>query len=331
MEERKDMAMDSCIKKIGVLTSGGDAPGMNAVIRAVTRTAIEHGIEVVGIRRGYAGLISGDLINLSIRSVTGIIKAGGTFLYTARSVEFREEPGILKAVDTCKKNGIEGIVAIGGDGTFRGAADLSKHGIPCIGIPGTIDNDIAASEYTIGFDTSINCVMDMVDRLRDTMESHERCSVVEVMGRGAGYIALHSGIATGATCVLIPEIKTEYQDILDKIEKAKATGKTHFIIIIAEGVGGSDQLAKRIESDTGITTRCTILGHVQRGGSPTVRDRVMASHMGHYAVELLRDGKGNRVVVYQNGRIKDVDIQEALKVKKQFPMDLYKVCMDISN
>lgn len=321
----------SSIKKIGVLTSGGDAPGMNAVIRAVTRTAIEHGIEVVGIRRGYAGLISGDLINLSIRSVTGIIKAGGTFLYTARSLEFREEPGILKAVDTCKKNGIEGIVAIGGDGTFRGAADLSKHGIPCIGIPGTIDNDIAASEYTIGFDTSVNCVMDMVDRLRDTMESHERCSVVEVMGRGAGYIALHSGIATGATCVLIPEIKTSYEDILEKIEKSKATGKTHFIIIIAEGVGGSEQLAKRIESDTGITTRCTILGHVQRGGSPTVRDRVMASHMGHYAVELLREGKGNRVIVYQHGAIKDVDIHEALNVKKQFPMDLYQVCMDISN
>ena len=321
----------SSIKRIGVLTSGGDAPGMNAVIRAVTRTAIEHGIEVVGIRRGYAGLISGDLINLSIRSVTGIIKAGGTFLYTARSLEFREEPGILKAVDTCKKNGIEGIVAIGGDGTFRGAADLSKHGIPCIGIPGTIDNDIAASEYTIGFDTSVNCVMDMVDRLRDTMESHERCSVVEVMGRGAGYIALHSGIATGATCVLIPEIKTSYEDILEKIEKSKATGKTHFIIIIAEGVGGSEQLAKRIESDTGITTRCTILGHVQRGGSPTVRDRVMASHMGHHAVELLREGKGNRVIVYQHGRIKDVDIHEALNVKKQFPMDLYQVCMDISN
>lgn len=321
----------SSIKKIGVLTSGGDAPGMNAVIRAVTRTAIEHGIEVVGIRRGYAGLISGDLINLSIRSVTGIIKAGGTFLYTARSLEFREEPGILKAVDTCKKNGIEGIVAIGGDGTFRGAADLSKHGIPCIGIPGTIDNDIAASEYTIGFDTSVNCVMDMVDRLRDTMESHERCSVVEVMGRGAGYIALHSGIATGATCVLIPEIKTSYEDILEKIEKSKATGKTHFIIIIAEGVGGSEQLTKRIESDTGITTRCTILGHVQRGGSPTVRDRVMASHMGHYAVELLREGKGNRVIVYQHGAIKDVDIHEALNVKKQFPMDLYQVCMDISN
>lgn len=266
--------MNSNIKKIGVLTSGGDAPGMNAAIRAITRTALAKGIQVVGIKRGYQGLIEGDFIELGYKSVSRIINRGGTFLYSARCDEFRYEAGIKKAVDMCKKSGIDGIVAIGGDGTFRGAADLSAMGIPCIGVPGTIDNDIGISEYTIGFDTAVNCVIDMVDRLRDTMESHQRCSVVEVMGRNAGYIALYSAISTGATAVAIPEVEFKYEDILSKIKDSQAAGKTHFIVIVAEGIGNSEEIAARIEEDTGIITRATVLGHVQRGGSPTADDRV---------------------------------------------------------
>ncbi len=322
--------MTSKVKKIGVMTSGGDAPGMNAAVRAVARSALAKGVEVVGIRRGYAGLLKGDIIDINLRTVSNIIQNGGTALYTARCPEFQDPDVQWKGVDKCKEFGIDGLVVIGGDGSFRGAAALSAKGIPCIGIPGTIDNDISSSEYTIGFDTALNCVMGMVDRIRDTSQSHERCSVVEVMGRRAGYIALQSGIATGATCVLIPEIPMPYEKILEKIHNSRATGKSHFIIIVAEGVGGTQELARKIEEDTGIVSRCTILGHVQRGGSPTVRDRVMASEMGNYAVNLLCNGMGNRVVVLQNGKVTDLDIQESLQMKKEFPMDLYKMSYDIS-
>ncbi len=323
--------MNSNIKKIGVLTSGGDAPGMNAAIRAITRTALAKGIQVVGIKRGYQGLIEGDFIELGYKSVSRIINRGGTFLYSARCDEFRYEAGIKKAVDMCKKSGIDGIVAIGGDGTFRGAADLSAMGIPCIGVPGTIDNDIGISEYTIGFDTAVNCVIDMVDRLRDTMESHQRCSVVEVMGRNAGYIALYSAISTGATAVAIPEVEFKYEDILSKIKDSQAAGKTHFIVIVAEGIGNSEEIAARIEEDTGIITRATVLGHVQRGGSPTADDRVNATKIGHYAVELIANGYSNKVCGIQKGELVNYDVQEALKIKKAFPMDLYNFFLKQAN
>ena len=320
----------NAVRKIGVLTSGGDAPGMNAAVRSVTRCALHRGIKVVGIQRGYAGLLAGDFFEMDLRSVSNIIQNGGTILYTARCLEFKEHAVQQRAVEICRENGIDGLVVIGGDGSFRGAAKLSAKGIPCIGIPGTIDNDIAASDYTIGFDTAINCVMEMVDRIRDTSQSHERCSVVEVMGRRAGHIALMSGIASGATCILLPEVPMPYNDILKKIEEGRSTGKSHFIIIVAEGVGGTQELTKKIEEDTGIVSRCTILGYTQRGGSPTVRDRVMASQMGAYAVNLLCDGIGNRVVVYKHDQVTDFDIQEALTMKKEFPMDLYKMSYEIS-
>ena len=318
------------VKKIAVLTSGGDAPGMNAAVRAVTRTALSKGIEVVGILHGYQGLINGDVIKLDYTSVSRIIHRGGTVLYSARCLEFKEKAGVLKAVEMCKKLEIDGIVAIGGDGTFRGAADLSANGIPCIGIPATIDNDIGISEYTIGFDTAINCVIDMVDRLRDTMESHSRCSVVEVMGRNAGYLALHSAISTGATAIVIPEIETTYEDILNKIHESMDAGKRHFIIIVAEGIGNSDELAKKIEADTGIVTRATILGHVQRGGNPTADDRVKATILGNYAVELLMQGVSNRVCGLNKGNLENFDIQEALTMKKPFPRDLYNIFLETS-
>jgi 6-phosphofructokinase 1 len=322
--------MNNNIKKIGVLTSGGDAPGMNAAIRAITRTALAKGIKVVGIKRGYQGLIEGDFVELGYTSVSRIINRGGTFLYSARCDEFRYEAGIKKAVDMCRKNGIDGVVAIGGDGTFRGAADLSAMGIPCIGVPGTIDNDISISEYTIGFDTAVNCVIDMVDRLRDTMESHQRCSVVEVMGRHAGYIALYSAISTGATAVAIPEVEFKYEDILAKIKDSQAAGKTHFIVIVAEGIGNSEEIAARIEEDTGIITRATVLGHVQRGGAPTADDRVNATKIGHYAVELIANGYSNKVCGIQKGELVNFDVQEALKIKKPFPIELYKIFLETS-
>lgn len=322
--------MNTSVKKIGVLTSGGDAPGMNAAIRAITRSALAKGIKVVGIKRGYQGLIEGDFTELGYTSVSRIINRGGTVLYSARCDEFRYAEGIKKAVDMCRKNGIDGIVAIGGDGTFRGAADMSAMGIPCIGVPGTIDNDIGISEYTIGFDTAVNCVIDMVDRLRDTMESHQRCSVVEVMGRNAGYIALYSAISTGATAVAIPEVEYKYENILSKIKESQEAGKTHFIVIVAEGIGNSDEIAANIERDTGIITRATVLGHVQRGGSPTADDRVNATKIGHYAVELIANGYSNKVCGIQKGQLVNFDVQEALKIKKPFPMDLYNVFLETS-
>lgn len=317
-------------KRIGVLTSGGDAPGMNAAVRAVTRAAIKKGFEVIGIRRGYNGLLNNDMVNLKARDVSDIIQRGGTEIFTARCLEFKEWENVLKAKDICKEANMAGIVVIGGDGSFRGAADLSRAGIPCVGLPGTIDNDIQCSEYTIGYDTAMNTVMQLVDKLRDTSHSHERCAVVEVMGRHAGHIALNTGIACGATAVLVPEIPYNMEDVITKIKEGRKTGKEQFIIIVAEGVGGTEEIAKRINEETGIESRATILGHVQRGGSPTVRDRVVASEMGYYAVELLEKGIGNRVVGMKDGRVYDVDIQEALSMKKPFDENLYKIANDIS-
>ena len=319
------------MKKIGVLTSGGDAPGMNAAVRAVVRTALNKGVEVVGIIGGYTGLIKGEFIDFNLRSVSDIIHRGGTVLYSSRCPEFKTEEGIMKAVETCKVNGIEGIVAIGGDGTFRGARDLSLHGIPCVGIPATIDNDIASTDYTIGFDTAMNTVMEMVDRLRDTAQSHARCSVVEVMGRGAGYLALRTGIAVGAAAILVPEVEYDVdKDIIARMMDTKKTGKKHFIIVVAEGVGKVNQLAKEIEEKTGIESRATILGHVQRGGRPAVRDRVMASRMGYAAVELLVKGIGNRVISFTDNQIVDFDIYEALSMERKFDHELYNIAHEIS-
>lgn len=318
------------MKKIGVLTSGGDAPGMNAAIRAVVRTGLSKGMEVMGIYRGYNGLINGDIKNLSVRSVSDVIQHGGTMLYTARCKEFRFEEGLQKAKKTCLEHGIEGIVVIGGDGSFRGAADLSARGIPCVGIPGTIDNDISMSEYTIGYDTAMNTAMQLVDKLRDTSQSHDRCSVVEVMGRNAGYIAVNTGIACGATCVIVPEIPWTIEAVCEKIKRTRETGKHHFIVVVSEGVGNAAEIAKDIEHYTGVESRATILGHVQRGGSPTIRDRVAASELGYYAVQLLFEGKGNRVVGIQNNKIVDYDIQEALSMKKPFETELYRIADEIS-
>ena len=328
------------MKTIAVLTSGGDAPGMNAAIRAVVRTGCENGVRVLGIRRGFKGLINGDMFEMNLRSVSDIIHRGGTMLYSARCKEFQTEEGMQKAIEVCKENGIEGIVVIGGDGSFRGARDLSVHGVNCVGIPGTIDNDIGCCDYTIGYDTCLNTIMDMVDRIRDTTESHDRCTVVEVMGRRAGYLALNAGIAIGATSILIPELEFSVdKDIIDRMRRTQKTGKQHFIIVVAEGV--ADQLkdrglndvgalAKYIEHNLGVESRATVLGHVQRGGSPSVKDRVVASQMGNYAAHLLLDGVGNRVVAMQKETIVDYDIVEALNMKKSIDLDLYKIAMEIS-
>lgn len=317
-------------KTIGILTSGGDAPGMNAAIRAVTRAAISKGMKVLGIKRGYNGLIHGDMIELNARSVSDIIQRGGTMLYTARCPEFREQEGVMKAKEKCIEAGLDGIVVIGGDGSFRGAADLSRLGIPCVGLPGTIDNDISCTEYTIGYDTAMNTAVEMVDKIRDTAQSHDRCSVVEVMGRNAGYIAVNTGVACGATAIITTEVPFSIDAICEKIKKTQKTGKQHFIIVVSEGIGNSVEIAKDIEKATGIEARATILGHVQRGGAPTVRDRVVATQMGYYAVELLENGIGNRVVGMQDNKILDFDIQEALSMKKPFEIDLYKIADEIS-
>ena len=321
------MSMNS----IAVLTSGGDAPGMNAAVRAVARTAIANGIRVIGVRRGYNGLISGDVFEMNLRSVSDIIHRGGTTLFTARSPEFNTPAGVQKAADTCRELGIGGVVVIGGDGSFRGARDLTGAGIPCVGIPGTIDNDIQCSDYTVGFDTAMNTAMEMVDRIRDTAQSHDRCSVVEVMGRRCGDIALLTGIAVGATAILVSEVEYDFQkDVIDRMQFTQMTGKKHFIVVVAEGIGGVEQLAKDIEEKTGIESRATVLGHVQRGGSPTLRDRVVASEMGYKAVELLIHGKSNRVVAMQHGDIVDFDITEALEMKKKFNKELYDIALKIS-
>ena len=318
------------VRAIGVLTSGGDAPGMNAAVRAVTRAALNKGIKVYGIRRGYNGLINDDVFEMNLRSVSDIINRGGTVLYTARSPEFKTDEGQSKALETCKKYGIDGCVVIGGDGSYRGARALSLKGIPCIGLPGTIDNDIACTDETIGFDTAMNTAVEMIDKLRDTAQSHERCSVCEVMGRNAGDIALHTGIAVGATAILVPEVEMSFEQILNKIEQGERTGKEHFIVVVAEGVGHVSELAKKIEEKTGIETRATVLGHVQRGGNASLRDRVLASMMGHKAVELLAQGIGNRVVAINNSKIVDFDIYEALEMKPKFDIDLYNLANDIN-
>ncbi len=319
------------MKTIGVLTSGGDAPGMNAAVRAVVRAGCENGFRVMGIRRGYNGLMQGDMFEMNLRSVSNIINRGGTVLYSARSPEFKTEEGLQKALKVAKDVNMEGIVVIGGDGSFRGARDLSLRGVNCVGIPGTIDNDIACSDYTIGYDTAMNTVLEMVDRLRDTTESHDRCSVVEVMGRRAGYIALNAGIACGATSILIPEVEYDFQrDVIDRMKRTQKTGKKHFIILVAEGIGGVEEMAKRIEAETGVESRATILGHVQRGGHPTVRDRVTASLMGYKAVELLKAGIGNRVLAMNKDVIVDYDIFEALNMKKSLNIEEYKIAHEIS-
>lgn len=319
------------MKTIGVLTSGGDAPGMNAAVRSVVRAGCENGFRVMGIRRGYNGLMQGDMYEMNLRSVSNIINRGGTILYSARSPEFKTEEGLQKALNVAKEVGLDGVVVIGGDGSFRGARDLSLRGLPCVGVPGTIDNDIACSDYTIGYDTAMNTVLEMADRLRDTTESHDRCSVIEVMGRRAGYIALNAGIACGATTILIPEVEYDFQrDVIDRMLRTQKTGKKHFIIIVAEGVGGVDEMAKRIQAETGVETRATVLGHVQRGGHPTVRDRVAGSLMGYKAVELLKKGIGNRVVAMQKSVIVDYDIFEALNMTKSLDLDLYKIAHEIS-
>lgn len=319
------------MKSIAVLTSGGDAPGMNPAVRAVVRTACQRGIKVYGVDRGYTGLINGDIHEMNLRSVSDIITRGGTILYSARCPEFKTEEGLQKAVAACKKFGIDGMVIIGGDGSFRGARDLSLRGIPCIGLPGTIDNDISCTDYTIGYDTCLNTIVQMVDRIRDTSESHDRCTVVEVMGRGAGYLALEAGIAVGATSIIVPEVEYDIErDVIARIREFQKTGKKHFIVIVAEGVGGTAEIAKKIEAETGVESRATILGHVQRGGSPTARDRIMASQMGSRAVDLLTQGIGNRVVGIKDNKIVDFDIFEALKMTKTIDMKDYELAHEIS-
>lgn len=319
------------MKSIAVLTSGGDAPGMNPAVRAVVRTACQRGIKVYGVDRGYTGLIKGDIHEMNLRSVSDIITRGGTILYSARCPEFKTEEGLQKAVATCKKFGIDGMVIIGGDGSFRGARDLSLRGIPCIGLPGTIDNDISCTDYTIGYDTCLNTIVQMVDRIRDTSESHDRCTVVEVMGRGAGYLALEAGIAVGATSIIVPEVEYDIErDVIARIREFQKTGKKHFVVIVAEGVGGTAEIAKKIEAETGVESRATILGHVQRGGSPTARDRIMASQMGSRAVDLLTQGTGNRVVGIRDNKIVDFDIFEALKMTKTIDMKDYELAHEIS-
>lgn len=315
------------IKTIGVLTSGGDAPGMNAAIRAVVRTALAHGRKVKGIRRGYAGLLEEDIIDMNAKSVADIIQRGGTILYTARCADFMTAEGQDKGAAICKKHGIDAIVVIGGDGSFQGARKLAARGVNTIGVPGTIDLDIACTDYTVGFDTAINTAMEAIDKVRDTSTSHERCSIIEVMGRHAGYIALWCGIANGAEDILLPERYEEgfEQRIIDNIREKRKIGKKHHIIINAEGVGDSYEMAKRIEQATGMETRATIVGHIQRGGSPTCKDRVYASTMGAMAVDLLCEGKSNRLVAYKNGQFCDYDIEEALAMKKD--LDEYMVQM----
>jgi len=313
--------MENKVKTIGVLTSGGDAPGMNAAVRAVVRTALANGVRVMGIRKGYNGLINGDIFEMNARSVSDIIHRGGTVLYTARCPEFRELEGQQRGAQMCKVFGIDGLVVIGGDGSFAGAEKLANLGINTIGIPGTIDLDIACTEYTIGFDTAVNTAMDAITKIRDTSTSHERCSIIEVMGRNAGWIALWSGITCGAEQILLPEKKNElnFDELVKNIVEGKNHGKKHNIIIVGEGIGGSYELAEKIEKCTGVETRATILGHLQRGGSPTALDRLHASMMGAKAVELLIEGKSKRVVSFVKGEYVDYDIFEALKMEK--PID----------
>ena len=323
--------MEKKIKTIGVLTSGGDAPGMNAAIRAVVRKAIQNGVAVKGIKKGYQGLLNEEIIDLEAKNVSDTIQRGGTILGTARCLEFKTEEGQQKGAEICRKHGIDGMVVIGGDGSYRGAQALSRNGINTIGIPGTIDLDIACTDYTIGFDTAVNTAMQAIDKVRDTSSSHERCSIIEVMGRNAGYIALWCGIANGAEDILLPE-KYDFneQQIINNIINNRKKGKKHHIIINAEGIGHSTSMARRIEAATGVETRATILGYMQRGGSPTCKDRVFASLMGAYAADILCAGKTNRVVGYKNGELVDFDIEEALQMTKEIPEYDYQVSKFLS-
>ena len=325
--------MNKEMKTIGILTSGGDAPGMNAAIRAVVRYGLSKGLKMVGVRRGYSGLINKEFVELHESSVSHIIDKGGTMLYSARCLEFKEDAGVEKAKQNCIEYGIDGLIVIGGDGSYRGARDLSLKGLPCVGIPGTIDNDISSTDYTIGYDTAMNTVVDMVDKLRDTMESHERCSVVEVMGRHAGHIALNTGIACGASAIITLEEEFDFEkDVVARIERSRTLPhpKTHFIIMVSEGYGKSQELAKMIEERTGVESRAAILGHVQRGGAPTLRDRILATRLGCHAVELLSQGIGNRVVGIRKDEIVDYDILEGLNMKKEFDHELYELSKIIS-
>ena len=330
--------MSEQIKRIGVLTSGGDAPGMNAAVRAVVRTAVGQGIECIGIRRGWTGLIASDFVRLDGPSVSHIINRGGTILYTARSEEFMDREGREKAISTCKLLGLDAIVAIGGDGTFRGALALSRQiaesnqKLSVVGIPATIDNDIGCSHYTIGFDTACNTAVECIDKLRDTMQSHERCSVVEVMGRHAGHLALYVGIAVGATAVLIPERPVDFEnDVIENIRRARLAGTTHYMVVTAEGAASAYEVASRIKEELGMEPRVTVLGYIQRGGSPSARDRETASRMGYEAVQVLLAGKGNRIVATKDGKIVDLDMEEALAMTKDFEMERYDVLEALTN
>ena len=319
------------IRTIGVLTSGGDAPGMNAAIRAVVRQALAKGVSVKGIKKGYQGLLNEEIVDLERSSVSDIIQRGGTILGTARCMEFKTDEGQEKGARICMKHGIEGLVVIGGDGSYRGAQALSRKGINTIGIPGTIDLDISCTDYTIGFDTAINTAMQAIDKVRDTSSSHERCSIIEVMGRDAGYLALWCGIANGAERILLPE-EHGYDEaaIVADIQECRKRGKKNYIIINAEGIGGSIEMAERIEAATGMETRATIIGHMQRGGSPTCKDRVYASIMGAMAVDLLIEGKSNRVVGYKHGKYVDFDINEALGMQKGIPVYQYEIAKELA-
>ncbi|WP_078555468.1 6-phosphofructokinase [Bacillus alkalicellulosilyticus] len=318
------------MKKIGVLTSGGDSPGMNAAIRAVVRKAIFHGLEVYGIYNGYAGLITGNIKKLEIGSVGDIIHRGGTMLYTARCEEFKTLEGQVQGIEQLKKFGIEGLVVIGGDGSYRGAQKLTEHGYPTIGVPGTIDNDIPGTDFTIGFDTALNTVIDAIDKIRDTATSHERTYIIEVMGRDAGDLALWSGLADGAETIIIPEAQYDMGQIVERLERGHKRGKKHSIIIVAEGVGSGVEFAKQIEEATNLETRVTVLGHIQRGGRPTGSDRVLASRLGAKAVELLLEGKAGVTVGIQNNKLVYHDITEILKVPHSIDLEMYKLSQELS-
>lgn len=318
------------MKTIGVLTSGGDAPGMNAAIRAVVRTAIYNDMKVFGIRRGYNGLIYGDLREMNIASVGDIIHRGGTILHTDRSDEFKTPEGMKKAKNIIEVFGIEGIVVLGGDGTFRGALDLSRMGVPTIGIPCTIDNDINCTDYTIGFDTATNTVVDAINKIRDTVTSHQRANVIEVMGRGRGDIALYAGVAGGAEHIIMPEVPFDINDLCKRLIQGRDRGKRSHIVLLAESMFDVNELCQEIEEKTGIETRATVLGHIQRGGSPTVADRILASRMGYHAVKLLKEGIGNRLVCIRNNKITDCDIEEGLAMQKEFDQELYEISKVLS-
>ena len=320
------------IRRIGILTSGGDAPGMNAAVRAVVRSAITYGMQCIGIRRGWSGLINSDFKLMTGSEVSHILSRGGTILYTARSEEFMTVEGREKAVNTCKLLGIDAVVAIGGDGTFRGALEISRMGVQVVGIPATIDNDIGCSNYTIGFDTACNTCIQSIDKLRDTMQSHERCSVVEVMGRDAGFLALYVGISVGATAVLVPEVELDFErDVVRPIQNARLTGNTHFMIVLAEGAGKGFFLADRLKKELGLDARVTVLGHIQRGGAPTARDRETASRMGYAAVKALSEGRSNVIIGTREGGLVETPIEEALAMKKTLQMERYEVLEALKN